>query len=590
MNEDKTPETLDVEFRELEAAVLGQTLPASLRHDIMTLVPEFPQETAVATMSDNANLPGQPVEAPPMVQFESLAAPQKPVNGAGPGFWGVTAALGWVGTAMGAPLAYIGLDALPYQHPALLVGIAATAVLPGALILFSASAAREARRARTEAAHLSKVASEVLVPTAAVEERTRALGRTVRDEIGALTTVVNSALDRFAELEAAAQRNTTVFDMVVSSARESASTLAVALQSERNAFEDLTTELRTQSDSLGENVGRQIRLMREASRMVRQEYVAADETFQAHLSSFAASAAAMAERTDQLDKAATNTTMATQRLDTTIVSALESLTHATSLTDTARQSAENATQAAAATATAVRETTQRAVADARRVAQMIRNETQAMEDSANSTLSKLKDAAEEARRASEEAQAAADRHAASIQRRLSAMAGTAQVAQKVVAEPAPHAQIEAVEKVFASAGGRSARVAHVRTETVETATGFAPSAPANENGAGHYAPAQPSLADQALAMLGHVGVRPLEVFTSTDLDFIAARARQGASARRQAVQAAAPDVVQRLAGLFQNSPQAQAEAQAFRGKPDLGAHPGGKSVLVAYLLVDAALD
>jgi hypothetical protein len=192
-----------------------------------------------------------------------------------------------------------------------------------------------------------------------VEDRARSLGETVRAEIGALQSIVEVALDRFAELEAAAARNAVVFDQAVASAKDGAGTLSATLQNERIAFEDLTTELRQQSDVLGDNVGRQIRLMREASRLVRQEYVAADETFQSHLTNFAASAALMAERTEAMDSAATATQLASQRLDGTIVTALEALTQATTLTDTARQSAENATQAANATASAVRETTQR---------------------------------------------------------------------------------------------------------------------------------------------------------------------------------------------------------------------------------------
>ena len=98
-----------------------------------------------------------------------------------------------------------------------------------------------------------------------------------------------------------------------------------------------------------------------------------------------------------------------------------------------------------------------------------------------------------------------------------------------------------------------------------------------------------SPAEIALDMLLQVGVRANDVFATADLDFIASRARQGGASRRQAVAAAAPEAVARLARLFEHSAQARADAAAFRAKPDLATQPGGKSVLIAYLLVDSAL-
>lgn len=608
MHDDAKPGTLDEEFANLEAAMRdaqGLNFVANFSN-VSNFVHDLPPPAA----NDDAKPDDVPEpedvyilgETMPEAAIEQLSvAVAKPPKAVGAGFWGSVFALAWVGVGIGAPLAFLGLDAIQYQHPAVLAGIAAVAIAPAILILFAAAAAREARRVRVETAHLARLAGDALAPVSDVEDQARSLGATVRAEIGALQTVVETALERFSALEAAAARNAIVFDQAVASAKDGAGVLSATLQNERIAFEDLTTELRQQSDVLGENVGRQIRLMREASRLVRQEYVAADETLQTHLASFTASAAAMAERTEAMDAAATATQMASQRLDGTIVNALEALTQATTLTDTARQSAENATLAANATASAVRETTQRAVADARRVAHMIRTETQAMEDTASATLAKLKDAADEARRASEEAQAAADRHAASIQRRLSTMAVTAQAAQKPVVAEAPPVVVNdvqpMVEKVYATAGARTMRAAVV--EMVEAPrfanTDYAADWPAPQSANDRAAPAdrfnlvEKSPAEKAIELLMQVGVRAGDVFAAADLDFIASRARQGGLARRQAVTAAAPEPVARLQRLFETDMHARSEAIAFRAKPDLATQPGGKSILIAYLLVDAAL-
>jgi hypothetical protein len=589
---------------------------------------EEPVEEAAADLTDLNDNEEQPIVvdapyapmAPAFAQLEADALETEAMNKAaapaGAGFWGFTWAGAWVAVAVGTPAAMLGPDALRELHPAIFVAIAAIAIAPALLILYTANAARESRRVRDETRRLAALAEQALAPTDEAETRARTLGRTVRAEIGALQTVVETALDRFAELEAAAARNAIVFDEAVTSARDGAGTLTATLKNERLAFEDLTNELRAQTDSMGENVSRQIRLMRETSRLVRQEYVAADQTFQSHFTSFTSSAALMAERTQAINVAAEATKAAGQRLDATVVTALEALSQATSLTDTARQSADAATQAAHATAGAVRDTTRRAVSDARRVAQMIRNETAAMEESATATLCKLKEAADEARRASEEAQAAADKHAEGIQRRLSAIAHAATVSQTPVTH-APTMQQPAAVDVIANDDMVEEKL---RVGDRYMRTAFAPSAPAStgyampSEAANRYAggwsvgPAignetpvmppvsprapqapRPSASENALALLNEAGINAGTVFATPDLDFIANRARQGGASRRQAVNAAAPEAVSRLQALFARSQAARAYAMAFRAKPELATANGGKNLLVAYLLVDAAL-
>lgn len=561
------------------------------------------------------DIPGlTPMLAQLQAEAQETVQREKSGSSAGAGFWGGAWALAWVGAAVGAPVAFIGADAIQNQHPAVLAAIAAVAIAPALLILYAANAAREARRTHEQTRRLVALAEQALSPTDEAESRARTLGRTVRAEIGALQSVVEVALDRFAELEAAASRNAMVFDEAVSSARDGAGTLTETLRNERAAFEGLTSEMRAQTEMMGENVSRQVRLMRETSRIVRQEFASADETLQNHFTSFASSAALMAERTQAIDVAAAATQAATQRLDSTVLTALEALSQATALTDTARQSADAATQAANATAGAIRDTTRRAVSDARRVAQMIRNETQAMEESAVSTLSKLKEAADEARQASNEAQAAADRHADAIQRRLTANAAhfaqvSAQkpvVAETQVAETVSEERMRVGERGSRSTFAQSAPITKSFAAPVDAPSSrftndwkAAPAASvANDTGsygAGErfgLAAARPTPktpAENALSVLVEAGVNATSLFSTPDLDFIANRARQGGSARRQAVSAAAPEAVASLQNLFDRSDLARAHAATFRAKPDLATQAGGKSLLVAYLLIDAAL-
>jgi hypothetical protein len=576
-------------------------------------------DEAVAEESETVEIIPSPAMAPMFEAIEAAAEETRAVDAeaardraAGPGFWGFVWAFAWAAVTFGVPTAMIGADALQNQNPALYVAMAAAAIAPALLILSTFSAARESRRTREETRRIAALAEKALAPAEDAQDQARTLGRTVREEIGALQVVVGTALDRFAELEAAAQRNALVFDEAVTSARTGAGALTETLQNERLAFEALTSELHAQTETIGENVSRQIRMMRETSRIVRQEYAAADEALTNHFNAFAASADVMAERTQAIELAAAATKAASVQLDETVMTALEALTQATSITDAARQSADAAAQVAQATAGAVRDTTRRAVADARRVAQLIRNETTAMEESAATTLSRLKDAADEARRASEEAQAAADRHAEGIQRRLSAMA--AQAAQPVAAQPALHAPPVAPPAPVEVISNDDVAEEKIRVGERFLRTAYAPSAPTASSGfsrAGEPtvdAPVKPasrfvappvepkapapqpkSAAENVLALLTEVGVDAGAVFTTTDLDFIAHRARQGGASRRQAVAAAAPEAIDALKSYFGRSAAAYAYAKAFRAKPELATSNGGKKLLVAYLLVDAAL-
>ncbi len=577
------------------------------------------QEEPEAEADERSAAPDMPGVPPMPVQLKSdvqetaheTASGEKNDGSAGAGFWGFAWAFAWMGVAVGAPVAFIGPYAIQNQHPAVLAAIAAIAIAPALLILYAANAAREARHAHEQTRRLVALAEQALSPTEEAETRARTLGRTVRAEIGALQSVVDVALDRFAELEAAASRNALVFDEAVTNARDGAGALTETLRNERAAFEGLTTEMRAQTEVMGENVSRQVRLMRETSRIVRQEFASADETLQNHLASFASSAAQMAERTHAIDAAAAATQAATQRLDSTVLTALEALSQATALTDTARQSADAATQAASATAGAIRDTTRRAVSDARRVAQMIRQETQAMEESAVCTLSKLKEAADEARQASQEAQAAADRHADAIQRRLTASAvqfaqASAHkplVAETRVAEQATEDRMRVGERVTRSTFAQSAPITKSFAAPADAPssrfTNDWKAAPAandfGSSGAGErfgfvaQRPTPKTPAENALALLVDAGVNATTLFSTPDLDFIANRARQGGPARRQAVAAAAPEAVANLRDMFDHSEMAHAQATAFRAKPELATQAGGKSLLVAYLLIDAAL-
>lgn len=549
------------------------------------------------------------------------------------GFTGGLAALVWIGAAIGGPLSYFGVDAVLAMDPAMQAGFLALAFGPAVLFWLGATAAGEALKARSLAVELTKLAQRN--PIEAGEQDAQRLTLTVKTEIEALNDAVHSALQRLQELETAAQRNAALFDDAINATRQNTATMASTLEIERNALVELNTEMRGQTETMAHSIGRQIRLMREASKLVKTEIGAAEDALELHLSAFAQSATVMGERTAQFHQAADGAAIATASLNNTMTGMLDGLAQATRLTDAARQSTEQAVMAANETASAVRETTRSAVYEAKRAAQLIRAENQAMQDAAAETLSRLQEAANAAREASEESQAAADRHTAKIEQRLSALASTAG-AKKAAPAPQPQQQ-RVVERTVERVVERqpveetmlhAAAAAAVRTTTRPVVrqeeprqqqqrkfSGFggwgnfmpqAPRAeeipaPANEPEAadafdlvdfGGKVDADSDLKNDAIDLVTDAGVDLGEVLQPPALEVIAQSSRQGASARRRAVLDAAPGAVGRIARHVRRNNTARTIASEFRARPDLAKSEKkgeGSELVRAYLLIDAAL-
>lgn len=547
------------------------------------------------------------------------------------GFAGGIAALTWIGGAIGGPASYFGLNAIMAMDPMMQAGLIALAFGPALLFWVSASAAGEALKARKLAAELTRIAHEARLPIETSEADAKRLATTVRSEIDSINDAVAAALDRLAELEGAAQRNAALFGEAVSASRAGTEEMSLALEQERNALLSLNADLKGQTETMAQSVGRQVRLMREASKMVKTEIGAAEEALENHLGSFSASATMLGEHTAQFHAAVRDAAHAAASLNGSMGDMLDGLAQATRLTETAKQASAEAVFAANETASAVRETTRAAVSEAKRAAQFIRAESQAMQDAAVDTLAKLQAAADAARAASEESQAAADRHAKSIETRLGALAATASAkkAAPVVQQRAParaeapivvrEQKVEAVAEVKSLHAAAQAAVSRGAAATAQVAAapqqrrvfkGFSswgnfiahrdetPVAANEESlelasfGANEGFDVDAALKADALDLAANAGVDLDDVLDGADLERIARCSRDGATARRRAVIDAAPGAVTRIARHVKRNSGAQSIATRFRSRPDLAKSEKkgeGKELVRAYLLIDAAL-
>jgi hypothetical protein len=539
------------------------------------------------------------------------------------GFAGGLASLVWIAGAIGGPLSYYGVDGVMTMDPAMQAGMIALAFGPALLFWIAASAAGEALKARRLAAELARLAQAGRTSADGEHGAAQRFSGNVKAEIESLNLAMAAALERMAELESAAQRNAVLFDSAVAASRENTEAMALTLEREREALAALSGDLRGQTDTMAQSIGRQIRLMREASKLVKTEVSAAEDALETHLASFEASAAVMGERTAAFHQAADSAAAATASLNGTMTSMLDGMSEATRLADAARQSSEQAVLAANETANAVRETTRSAVYEAKRAAQLIRSESVALQDAASDTLAKLREAADLARAASEQSMAAADRHAASIGKRLGALASTAgaRPAARVAVEPrerttaaATDAQATTLHAAASAALARGAARPQPRAEAEPMRRVFkgfgawanlmpAPRmedtpAPANEDsfdlvdfGARQQNP-DDVLKHDILSLVADAGVNLDQALQPEDLDRIARSSRQGAAARRGAVVDLAPGPVGRIARRIKRNKDAQSLASRFRSRPDLtkSENKSECSDLVrAYLLIDAAL-
>ncbi len=543
------------------------------------------------------------------------------------GFAGGIMALVWIAGAIGGPLTYFGVEAVMAMDPAMQAGLIALAFGPALLFWVAASAAGEALKARKLAVELTRIAREAAMPVEAGEAQAQRLTNVVKLEIEQLNDAVSAALDRLAELEAAAQRNAVLFGDAVAASRANTQAMADTLVREREALVEVKADIKDQTDVIANSIGRQVRLMREASKLVKTEVVAAEHALETHLSSFSASANMLGDHTAQFHAAADHANAAAASLNGSMTEMLGGLAEATRLTETAKKSTAEAVLAANETASAVRETTRSAVNEAKRAAQLIRAEAQAMQEAANETMSRLNQMANAAQTASQESQAAADRHASQIEKRLGALAATAGVKK---AAPAPvqakpvERKVEAVAyaaqdevttlqaaaNAAVSRGNSRARVEIVETQPKRAFKGFgswgnfmpqreeAPVA-ANESafdladfGSKPAVDADATLKTSAIDLVTDAGVDLDDVLGAADLERIARCSREGASARRRAVIDAAPGAVTRISRHMKRNEKAHDAAVQFRSRPDLAKSENkseGSELVRAYLLIDAAL-
>ncbi|MBY0564213.1 MAG: hypothetical protein K2P58_08500 [Hyphomonadaceae bacterium] len=490
------------------------------------------------------------------------------------GFFGSVAAVAWVGGVLGIAATQVSASALA-SGPLFWLGLTVLTFAPALLFWLTASAASEALKTRRLAVELTRLARCSRAPFEMSSAEARALSRSASDEIAALNSAMAGALDRLRELESAVQHSTAGISDAFSISQQDAETLSATLARERAALATLSGELRGQTEHIADSIGRQIRLMREASKLVKSEMSAAEDALDAHLAAFAAAASSMGEHATSMKNFASDAVATTGRLDGAMGRMLQSLSETTRLAEAARLSSESAVEAARETAGAVRQTALSAIDEAKRATDAVRAESAAMQVVANDTLTTLQNAAATARTNAQKSLAAVHEHAPA-----QAALAEAAAAPKIATPP------RSTDIYAAAAAARAAYRERAANDQLPE--------PANESKA---SPVRAKESDaelklRALDLVANCGVDLDRTLNTHDLNQIASSSRNGAAARRRAVLSAAPGAVGRITRRLRGSEDAHAIATEFRARPDLAKSPRkgeGSDLVRAYLLIDAAL-
>ena len=534
----------------------------------------------------------------------------------------------WVAGSIAAAFSLIGLERLQIANPIELGAVAAVALLPALMAVFSGLAARDSARARSEASRLADAADRLLNPERSAEDAARRLAMSVRGEITTLDHALEQTLARLAEVQGQITRQAAAVDDMSDRAKAGANQMITGMEREREELLGISQELTNRAQTIGDSISRHTEQISQAARIAEAEVRAADQALDHRLTSFGAAAALITDRTQHLTGAAQASADSALRLESALSNALDVLAKATSLTDAARQSADAATLAANSTAGAVRDTTIRAIDDAKRAADLIRGEAASVEREAAVALERLRDAANAAREAAIGARTAVEEQEPPRQRVRSR---APQLREEPPAGPTPgydrswRDEDDPLESAPPPRARDYDRAPEPPPRREQSAFGEREPAPSgnwtwrdllsnvdDERGrSSRREPAEdpvahlrrqisePRGASSSLPIVEVIersGIRMDEVFSPSGLERIAQRARSGTQARRRAVRDAAPEASRKLTEYLARNSGANQECMLFlrmdgariaeligRGRAAMNAE-----ATRAFLLIDAA--
>ncbi|HET9231844.1 MAG TPA: hypothetical protein VFO00_11190, partial [Vitreimonas sp.] len=229
----------------------------------------------------------------------------------------------WIAGSIAAALSLIGVDRLQIANPIELGAVAAVALLPSLMAVFSGLAARDSARARSEASRLADAADRLLNPERSAEDAARRLAMSVRGEITTLDHALEQTLARIAEVQGQIARQAAAVENMSDQAKAGANQMITGMEREREELLRISQELTNRAQTIGDSISRHTDQISQAARVAEAEVRAADQALDHRLTSFGAAAALITDRTQHLTGAAQASADSALRLESALSNALD---------------------------------------------------------------------------------------------------------------------------------------------------------------------------------------------------------------------------------------------------------------------------
>ncbi len=316
------------------------------------------------------------------------------------GWWvpwvGLGLAVAWWGAVTVALITTIDITVLGRQSPMILGAGAVIAILPGAILLFAAFLARENARRTAATGILLEAADRLLSPHDAIRNSGARLADDLKAQASEVEQAMRHALTGMKAMSEQVGDERLRLESVSYATADNARDLAERLGEERKALESLARELRAQTDAMTDAIPRQAELMKTAALAAGEEIGRAEQGLEARLEGMRALSATLSEQLSQLaalsetaDREGRSTSEVFSRMETRLDEARRTL-------DQAVQAGEMAAAAANATSEALTDAVTAALEGARRANTEISVSSRQAQADAAVAFTRLRERAEEA--------------------------------------------------------------------------------------------------------------------------------------------------------------------------------------------------
>ncbi|MEM5516935.1 hypothetical protein WNY37_08230 [Henriciella sp. AS95] len=308
------------------------------------------------------------------------------------GWLGLGLALAWWVAAFGGVTALLGLEQLSEYSAAVIAAGGVALAIPGFMILLAGMLARENSRAASTNAVVLEAAARLLAPmektgsdaTVFAEHMKKSASEVDRSMAHALSSMKAMA----GEISDERQRLESVSYVTADNAKE----LSGRLGDERKALETLASDIRKQTEMMGEAIPRQAAQMRDSARAAASDIAQADQALEIRLETLQTASASLTEKVSSLDKMSVEAAKRSEELIFAVTRMEEKLEQSRKMVEQALRAGEMVAASASTTGDRLTDAVNSALERARMASRDIQAEALEASEKAARSLAALKTA------------------------------------------------------------------------------------------------------------------------------------------------------------------------------------------------------